>query len=161
MRLAWQGISHPTVDRNIGANNPKTRAPTRDTCANCSQAPSRAISEKRDQHNWEHLKQIKPLEGTRLLAKASCVVTMLHRRRLPAAIASSIPNMGAGSRMVRYRPCACCQRIAEPVGGRMTVMVDGRIRRGIYVLKALALGAEFVFVGRTFRYSATIGGMRL
>ena len=40
----------------------------------------------------------------------------------------------------------------------MTVMIDGGIRRGTQVLKALALGAKFVFVGRPFNYAAAVGG---
>jgi L-lactate dehydrogenase (cytochrome) len=42
--------------------------------------------------------------------------------------------------------------------GDMVVMLDGGIRRGTDVLKALALGARFVFVGRPFLYAAAIGG---
>ena len=42
--------------------------------------------------------------------------------------------------------------------GDMTVMLDGGIRRGSDVLKALALGARFVFVGRPFLYAAALGG---
>jgi L-lactate dehydrogenase (cytochrome) len=37
-------------------------------------------------------------------------------------------------------------------------MVDGGIRRGTDVIKALALGAHFVFVGRPFLYAAVAGG---
>jgi L-lactate dehydrogenase (cytochrome) len=40
----------------------------------------------------------------------------------------------------------------------MTVMLDGGIRRGTDVLKALALGAQFVFVGRPMLYAAVAGG---
>jgi len=42
--------------------------------------------------------------------------------------------------------------------GAMAVMIDGGIRRGTDVLKALALGADFVFVGRPFMFAAAIGG---
>ncbi len=42
--------------------------------------------------------------------------------------------------------------------GSMTVTMDSGIRRGTDVLKALALGAQFVFVGRPFLYAAAIGG---
>ncbi|HEV8520168.1 MAG TPA: alpha-hydroxy acid oxidase, partial [Burkholderiales bacterium] len=42
--------------------------------------------------------------------------------------------------------------------GTMTVMMDSGIRRGTDVLKALALGANFVFVGRPFLYAAAIAG---
>jgi len=38
------------------------------------------------------------------------------------------------------------------------VMIDGGIRRGTDVLKALALGAKCVFVGRPFGYAAAIAG---
>jgi L-lactate dehydrogenase (cytochrome) len=40
----------------------------------------------------------------------------------------------------------------------MAVMLDSGVRRGTDVLKALALGAHFVFVGRPFLYAAAIGG---
>lgn len=36
--------------------------------------------------------------------------------------------------------------------------MDSGVRRGTDVLKALALGAQFVFIGRPFLYAAAIGG---
>jgi L-lactate dehydrogenase (cytochrome) len=47
--------------------------------------------------------------------------------------------------------------VAAAAGG-MTVMMDSGVRRGGDVLKALALGARFVFVGRPFNYAAAVGG---
>ena len=38
------------------------------------------------------------------------------------------------------------------------IMVDSGFRRGTDVLKALALGAKFVFVGRPFNYAAAVAG---
>jgi 4-hydroxymandelate oxidase len=38
--------------------------------------------------------------------------------------------------------------VVEQVGGRCEVLVDGGIRRGTDVLKALALGARAVLIGR-------------
>ena len=43
------------------------------------------------------------------------------------------------------------------VAGDMAVLLDGGIRRGSDVLKALALGARFVLVGRPFLYAAALG----
>jgi L-lactate dehydrogenase (cytochrome) len=47
--------------------------------------------------------------------------------------------------------------IAAEANG-MIVMLDGGIRRGTDVIKALALGAQFVFVGRPFLFAAVAGG---
>lgn len=42
--------------------------------------------------------------------------------------------------------------------GSMSIMLDGGVRRGTDVLKAFALGADFVFIGRPFLYAAAIAG---
>lgn len=46
--------------------------------------------------------------------------------------------------------------VANFAGG--PVMLDGGVRRGTDVLKALALGAACVFVGRPFNYAAAVAG---
>lgn len=42
--------------------------------------------------------------------------------------------------------------------GDLPLMVDSGFRRGTDVLKAMALGADFVFVGRPFNYAAALAG---
>jgi 4-hydroxymandelate oxidase len=49
-------------------------------------------------------------------------------------------------------------RIVERVDGRIPVLIDGGIRRGTDVLKALALGATAVLVGRPYLYALAAGG---
>ena len=48
--------------------------------------------------------------------------------------------------------------IAEAVGGRATLVVDGGVRRGIDVLKGLALGADLVAVGRPILWGLASDG---
>jgi isopentenyl diphosphate isomerase/L-lactate dehydrogenase-like FMN-dependent dehydrogenase len=48
--------------------------------------------------------------------------------------------------------------VAEAIGGRAEVFVDGGIRRGGDVVKALALGARAVLVGRPYLYGLTVRG---
>lgn len=48
--------------------------------------------------------------------------------------------------------------IAAAVGDRLAVMVDSGVRRGSDIVKALALGADMVFVGRAALYGAAAGG---
>ncbi|GLQ50033.1 alpha-hydroxy acid oxidase [Dyella flava] len=48
--------------------------------------------------------------------------------------------------------------IAQAFGNKLTVMLDSGIRSGEDVLRALSLGAEFVFSGRSFVYGAGAAG---
>ena len=49
-------------------------------------------------------------------------------------------------------------KVVEAVDGRAEVLVDGGVRRGTDVLKALALGARAVLIGRPYMYALAVGG---
>jgi len=53
---------------------------------------------------------------------------------------------------------AVLPRIADAVRGRATIIIDGGIRRGQDVFKALALGANAVAIGRPVLYGLALGG---
>lgn len=48
--------------------------------------------------------------------------------------------------------------IVEAVQGQIPVLLDGGIRRGTDVLKALALGAKAVLIGRPYAWGLAVGG---
>ena len=50
--------------------------------------------------------------------------------------------------------------IAEALNGRLEILLDGGIRRGTDVLKALALGARAVLIGRPYIYALAANGER-
>jgi 4-hydroxymandelate oxidase len=50
--------------------------------------------------------------------------------------------------------------VAEAVAGRAEVLLDGGVRRGTDVVKALALGARAVLVGRPVLWGLAVGGQR-
>jgi len=50
--------------------------------------------------------------------------------------------------------------IAEAVDGRVPLLLDGGVRRGTDVLKALALGAQAVLIGRPVLWALAVAGQR-
>lgn len=48
--------------------------------------------------------------------------------------------------------------VADKVAGRAPILMDGGIRRGTDVLKALALGADAVLIGRPYCYGLGVAG---
>lgn len=50
------------------------------------------------------------------------------------------------------------EEVVDRVGGRLDVMMDGGVQRGTHVLKALALGAKAVGIGRAYLYPLAAAG---
>lgn len=48
--------------------------------------------------------------------------------------------------------------IAEAIGGRLPILVDGGVRSGLDVVRMLALGADFVLLGRAWAYALAAAG---
>jgi L-lactate dehydrogenase (FMN-dependent) and related alpha-hydroxy acid dehydrogenases len=50
------------------------------------------------------------------------------------------------------------QTLVDAVGGKIEIILDGGIRRGTHVLKALALGATACSMGKAYLYGLSAGG---
>ena len=112
---------------------------------------------KRDHLNWAHFDQIRRQWPGTLLLKG--VMSPVDARLAREHGADGIIVSNHGGRQLDYTvsPLRVLPAIVD-VAGAMTVMMDSGVRRGSDVLKALALGAKFVFVGRPFNYAAAVGG---
>jgi L-lactate dehydrogenase (cytochrome) len=49
-------------------------------------------------------------------------------------------------------------RVAEAVGGRIPILADGGVRSGLDVVRMIALGADFVLLGRAWAYALAARG---
>ena len=74
------------------------------------------------------------------------------------AAALIVSNHGGNQLDTVISTAAALPEVIEAVAGRAEVYVDGGIRDGASVLKALALGARAVLVGRPVSYALAAGG---
>ena len=80
------------------------------------------------------------------------IMTVSGAKKALEAGAKAIVVSNHGGRVLDQCPATAevLPAIADAVGGRMTILVDGGIRTGMDVFKALALGADAVLIGRPF-----------
>ena len=55
-------------------------------------------------------------------------------------------------------PSPPCRRIVDAVGDQTEVLMDGGVRSGLDVLKALSLGAKACLIGRAWAFALAAGG---
>lgn len=81
------------------------------------------------------------------------------RRAVDAGAAGLVVSNHGGRTLDGALPTAeALPRIADALGGRVPLLVDGGIRRGTDIVKALALGANAVLVGRPQVWALAAGG---
>jgi L-lactate dehydrogenase (cytochrome) len=111
----------------------------------------------RDQLGWKHVELIRKRWKGKLVVKG--LVSPADARMARESGVDGVMLSNHGGRQLDYTISGLrtLPEIAAEAKG-MTIMVDGGIRRGTDVIKALALGAHFVWVGRPFLYAAIAGG---
>ena len=74
--------------------------------------------------------------------------------------ASAVMLSNHGGRQLDFSPAPfdVLKEVLDEVGGRIEVIVDGGIRRGVHILKAMALGATACSAGRPYLYGLGAGG---
>jgi heme/flavin dehydrogenase (mycofactocin system) len=74
------------------------------------------------------------------------------------ATAISVSNHGGNNLDSTPAPIRVLPQIAQAVGDQVEVLLDGGIRRGSDVVKALALGAKAVMIGRAYLWGLAANG---
>lgn len=110
-------------------------------------------------HTWRDLENFRRIWPHKLVIKG-----LLHpgdARRAADLGVEGVVVSNHGGRQLDSAPSALevLPAIRAAVGDRMTVMMDGGVRRGADIVIAKALGADFVFVGRPAIYGVAAFGL--
>ncbi|AHG48345.1 FMN-dependent family dehydrogenase (plasmid) [Rhizobium leguminosarum bv. trifolii CB782] len=165
LALAWQGVTHPqwtigTFLRTIARHG----IPHFENSYATRGAPIIASNVmrdfgRRDHLNWSHLERIRNRWSGKLIVKGILHPDDAARAAETGADGVIVSNHGGRQLDGAITPLMALPEIVERLGDRIPIMIDGGFRRGTDVIKALALGARFVFVGRPFLYAAAVAGL--
>ena len=105
----------------------------------------------------DELRDVAEMAGVPFIIKG--IMTRRAALKAKDAGAAAIVVSNHGGRVLDQCPATAevLEDIVEAVGGRMKILVDGGLRSGVDVFKALAMGADGVLLGRPF-VTAVYGG---
>lgn len=105
----------------------------------------------------DELRDVAEMAGVPFIIKG--IMTRRGALKAKDAGAAAIVVSNHGGRVLDQCPATAevLEDIVEAVGGRMKILVDGGLRSGVDVFKALAVGADGVLLGRPF-VTAVYGG---
>lgn len=163
LSLAWQGVTHPkwllgTFAKTLlrhGMPHFENNYATRGTPILSSNV-LRDFSD-RGHLNWEHVTAVRHMWSGPLVIKGILNGQDAAKAKSAGVDAVIVSNHGGRQLDGSVAPLRVLTEIIESADG-LPVMLDSGVRRGTDVLKALALGARAVWVGRPFNYAATVAG---
>jgi len=102
--------------------------------------------------SWDDVKWIKERWGGKLILKGILDPEDAEKAARSGADALIVSNHGGRQLDGAKSSITALPAIASAVGDKIEVLMDGGVRSGQDVIKALALGAQGVFIGRAFLY---------
>jgi L-lactate dehydrogenase (cytochrome) len=122
-------------------------------------AQSRYLFEQLDPSvTWHDLRSLIDRWGGPFVIKG--IMSSNDARRAADAGASAVMVSNHGGRQLDGSAAAVevLPKIVDAVGEQLEIILDGGVRRGVHVLKALALGAKACAVGRPYLYGLAAAG---
>ncbi|HEM7841116.1 TPA: alpha-hydroxy-acid oxidizing protein [Burkholderia multivorans] len=164
MRLAWDGLTRPrwligTFARTLlrhGMPHFENSFATRG--APILSAHVLRDFSARDHLDWTHLAQIRAQWNGNLVVKGILSVEDALAARDVGADGIILSNHGGRQLDGTVSPMRILRDVVTALEPAFPVMLDGGFRRGADILKAIALGARMVFVGRPFNYAMAVAG---
>lgn len=109
---------------------------------------------------WDDLAWLRGQWGGPFMVKGITRPDDARRAADIGATAISVSNHGGNSLDSTPAAIRCLPAVADAVGDQLEVLLDGGIRRGGDVVKALALGARAVMIGRAYLWGLAAAGER-
>jgi 4-hydroxymandelate oxidase len=116
------------------------------------------VSPKRVAVTWKDVEWLRSIAGLPLLLKGILDPDDAARAIDHGADGILVSNHGARNLDTVPATIDALPHIAARVAGRVPLLLDGGIRRGTDVVKALALGAKAVLIGRPYAYALAADG---
>ncbi|MDA2889882.1 mycofactocin biosynthesis FMN-dependent deaminase MftD [Mycolicibacterium sp. BiH015] len=107
---------------------------------------------------WEDIAWLREQWGGPFMLKGVMRVDDAKRAVDAGVTAVSVSNHGGNNLDGTPAPIRALPAIAEAVGDQVEIVLDGGIRRGSDVVKAVALGARAVMIGRAYLWGLAAGG---
>ncbi len=107
---------------------------------------------------WEDVAWMRQQWGGPFMLKGVSRVDDAKRAVQAGVTAISVSNHGGNNLDGTPAPIRALPAVAETVGDQIEVLLDGGIRRGSDVIKALALGANAVMIGRAYLWGLAANG---
>lgn len=120
--------------------------------------PPQGFRTGRDRLTWDDMAWLRQRWSGRLVIKGVLHPQDAQKARDIGADALIVSNHGGRQLDGTLAPLHALPSIVQAVGQDLPVLLDGGIRRGTDVIKALALGARLVFVGRPTLCGLAVGG---
>lgn len=107
---------------------------------------------------WRDIREVAALWGGPLALKGVMSADDARRAADEGVTAVIVSNHGGRQLDGAASPIEVLPEIVRAVGDRIEVILDGGVRRGTHVLKALACGAKACSIGRPYLYGLSAGG---
>lgn len=108
--------------------------------------------------NWADIEWLRSQTRLPLILKG--IVHPLDAERAIELGVEAIAVSNHGGRTLDTLPASivALEAVAEQVGGRVPLLLDGGVRRGTDILKALALGADVCMIGQPIMHALAVAG---
>src|SRR5688572_12345294 len=108
--------------------------------------------------SWDYIKELRDQWPGKLLIKGVERADDAERAAAVGCDGLVVSNHGGRQLDGAAATLDALPRISQAVGNKLTVLLDGGVRRGVDILKARALGAHAVLTGRATLFGAMAGG---